>query len=302
MRSESLPKISVITVSYNQAKFIETTILSVLDQRYPNLEYIIIDGGSTDGSVDIIKKYAGRLTYWVSEKDAGQYDAINKGFSKSTGDILAFINADDFYMPWTLRTVASIFSSLPEVEWITALAPFQTNSEGLLFASGTMNPVSKKAFLDGLYIPGLKSSVGVIVQEGTFWTRGLWEKAGARIDTQVSLAGDFDLWCKFFEFAEPYCLGYPLAAMTRHRDQRSNMLALYIQQCNESLVTLRDKLHYKFSDKALKRSLLRIYRSNRLAWIVGKRLLKYYAWIIEAKLDANFTVSWNTKKDSIHIR
>ncbi len=91
------PKISIVTPSFNHAQFLEETILSVITQNYPNLEYVIIDGGSTDGSVDIIKKYEKHLTYWVSEPDNGHGDALNKGFAKSTGEIMAWINSDDKY-------------------------------------------------------------------------------------------------------------------------------------------------------------------------------------------------------------
>ncbi len=103
------PKISIVTPSFNQGQYIEKTICSVLDQQYPNLEYIIIDGGSTDQTVEIIKKYEDRLTYWVSERDKGQTDALNKGFSKATGDIYAWINSDDWYEKGVFQQVAQSF-------------------------------------------------------------------------------------------------------------------------------------------------------------------------------------------------
>ncbi|QEK50328.1 glycosyltransferase [Pedobacter aquae] len=103
------PKISIITPSFNQGKFIEETILSVLNQGYPNLEYIIIDGGSTDETVEIIKKYENKLAYWISEKDNGQTHAINKGLRKATGDIFAYLNSDDCYYPNTLKLIAEAY-------------------------------------------------------------------------------------------------------------------------------------------------------------------------------------------------
>src|SRR4051812_39975174 len=104
------PRISVITPSYNQGQYIEETIRSILLQGYPCLEYIIIDGGSTDGSIDIIRKYASWLAYWVSKPDQGQTSAINKGWRRASGDILAYINSDDSYLPGVLGTVARVFS------------------------------------------------------------------------------------------------------------------------------------------------------------------------------------------------
>lgn len=108
------PKVSVITPSYNQGQFIEETILSVLNQTYPNIEYIIIDGDSNDNSVEIIKKYSEDLTYWVSEKDSGQTDAINKGFTIASGEIVCWINSDDILMPGALQEVVNYFTTFPE--------------------------------------------------------------------------------------------------------------------------------------------------------------------------------------------
>src|SRR5262245_41237730 len=102
------PRISIVTPSYNQGKFIEETIRSVIDQGYTNLEYIIIDGGSTDESIDIIRRYEKHLAYWVSESDRGAADAISKGFTRATGEIFAYLNSDDVYLPGTLQTIAAV--------------------------------------------------------------------------------------------------------------------------------------------------------------------------------------------------
>jgi len=113
-----LPRITVITPSFNQAVYLEQTILSVLGQGYPNLEYIIIDGGSTDGSADIIRKFEDRLAYWVSEKDRGQTHAINKGLRRATGDIIAYLNSDDYYLEGSLALVAEHFIRHPDVDLV----------------------------------------------------------------------------------------------------------------------------------------------------------------------------------------
>lgn len=123
------PKFSIVTPSFNQGQFIEETILSVLNQGYEPLEYFIIDGGSTDETVEVIKRYEDRITGWVSEKDRGQVDALNKGLAKTTGDIFAFINSDDLYLPGVFKQVAEYFENHPDAEWVCG--------DTIMFGEGT---------------------------------------------------------------------------------------------------------------------------------------------------------------------
>src|SRR4051812_14719662 len=120
MPGHSMLKISVITPSFNQAQYLEMTMMSVSSQTGCELEYIVIDGGSTDGSADIIRRYSSRLSYWLSEPDNGQYFAIQKGLQRATGDVLCWLNSDDILLPNALAVVAKMFQDCPSVEWITA--------------------------------------------------------------------------------------------------------------------------------------------------------------------------------------
>ena len=237
---KDLPKISIVTPSFNQGEFIEATIQSILSQNYPNLEYIIIDGGSTDGSVEIIKKYEKHLHFWCSEPDAGQYDAINKGFSYSSGEIMTWLNSDDMYCPWTIKTVVSIMSELPQVEWLTTLSPAFWDWHGFCHNISSISGYSKKAYLDGLYLPpNSKTAIGWIQQESTFWRRNLWQKVGGAIATEFKLAGDFDLWSRFYSYANLYGTPSPLGGFRIQSNQRSRQIEQYITEAKQSLARMR---------------------------------------------------------------
>lgn len=136
------PRISIVTPCFNMEEYLECTIQSIVSQKYPNLEYIIVDGGSTDRSVDIIKKYDGALEWWVSESDNGMYHAIQKGFSKATGEIMAWLNADDMYHSKALFSVAQIFDSFPNIEWIQG-RPTLFDEDGRIFKVGKIKKWSK---------------------------------------------------------------------------------------------------------------------------------------------------------------
>jgi hypothetical protein len=238
------PRITLVTPSFNQARFLEETIRSILDQNYPNLEYIVIDGGSTDGSVDIIRKYADRLAYWCSEPDQGQYDALNKGFARSTGHIMAWINADDLYFPWTLRTVAEVFTAFPTVQWISSLLPAILNPYGVV-----IGVYPKPGFHSGFFQRGDYSDdgntlqLGCIQQESTFWRRGLWEQAGGRLDATYRLAADFELWDRFFRYEHLYGVRACLGVFRSHGDQRSvTHLQTYLAEMQSILARHRQRL------------------------------------------------------------
>ncbi len=248
------PKISIVTPSFNQVQFIETTIESILSQTYPNLEYIIIDGGSTDGSVEIIKKYQANLHYWCSEPDAGQYDAINKGFQHSTGEIMAWLNSDDLHFPWTLKTVASIMSQLTEVEWLTTLKPGGCDWDSLCTGFGSLPGYSKQAFLDGRY-----TTAGFFIQqESTFWRRSLWQKSGAQVPTHLKLAGDFALWSNFFYHAELYAIDSPLGCFRSQVNQKSRNIEQYTMEAKSALSLMRDACNWKPSPDAINAFLWRL--------------------------------------------
>jgi len=183
--TETQPLVSIVTPSYNQAHYLESTIQSVLEQDYPNLEYIIVDGGSTDGSLEIIKKYAHRLAWWVSEKDCGQTEAINKGFSHAKGHIYAWLNSDDTYQPGAVSEAVAYMQEHPEIV--------------LLY--GDAHYIDEKGKVIGDFpaaqtdLAKLRRGYVHIPQQASFFTAAGW-KSVAPLDPSFFFAMDYDLWVR----------------------------------------------------------------------------------------------------------
>ncbi|HSI87045.1 MAG: glycosyltransferase family 2 protein [Candidatus Methylacidiphilales bacterium] len=211
-------KISIVTPSYNQADYLQATFDSVFQQPGP-IEYVVVDGGSKDHSKAVIERNADRIAWWCSEKDKGQYDAINKGFSKTTGEVMAWLNSSDMYLPWTLQVVREIFEQYPQVDWISSTMK-TCISDGTGFAG--MQKVagfSRRALWAGRH--GSRTNRSFIQQESCFWRRSLWEKIGGSIPLTYRHAADMHLWALFFEHSPLTGVDAPLAAFRFHGDQRS---------------------------------------------------------------------------------
>jgi glycosyltransferase involved in cell wall biosynthesis len=210
---------------------------SVLEQNYPRLEYVVMDGGSSDNSAELIRAYETRLAYWVSEPDGGQYDAINRGFARTSGEIMAWLNSDDMYAPWAFGVVATVFSRFPEIEWLTTLCPLVWDELGRAVRCGAPTAkFSRRRFYRGEHLPGGRGR-GCVQQESTFWRRSLWERAGGRLDTSVALAADFELWTRFYRHARLYGVTTPLGGFRVHPNQKTaHQLAAYTKEATEVLV------------------------------------------------------------------
>ena len=232
-----LPTISIVTPNYNCAEFLEQTILSVLGQNYPALEYIVIDDGSTDNSAELIRRHEGRLAFWTTRPNRGQYATINEGFERATGEVMAWLNSDDMYLPGALSVVADIFSQHAEVEWLTTTMPAAWNEEGQAVLVSELHGFNRESFLRGGNLPGADVYTrGAVQQESTFWRRSLWERAGGYLDASVTVAADFELWARFYQHAELYGVRALLGGYRFRSNQNTVWFAqLYQDQCNEVL-------------------------------------------------------------------
>jgi glycosyltransferase involved in cell wall biosynthesis len=207
-----LPKISIVTPSFKQGGFIERTLLSVIDQQYPALEYFVQDGNSKDKTVEVLQEYQEKLSGWASEKDSGQSQAINRGFAKTSGEIMAWLNSDDLLLPGSLQTVGDYFNRHPDVDVVYG---------NRLMIDGDDQEIGR------WIMPGhdgnVLSWVDYVPQETLFWRRRLWDKVGGHIDESFCFAMDWDLLVRFREAGAKFAhIPQFLGAFRVHSEQKTS--------------------------------------------------------------------------------
>ena len=201
------PLVTIVTPSYNQARYLEHTIRSVAGQEYANIEYFVVDGGSTDGSVEVIKRHLEHIDWWVSEKDAGQADAINKGFARARGKYQAWINADDILLPDAIREAVEFLEQNPDVGMVYGDVDF-IDANGRLRGRFPARQTDYARMLRGyVHIP----------QQATVWRSALWRP----LDTQLHFAMDYDLWVHIARSRRLHYLPRPWAQFRLHADSKT---------------------------------------------------------------------------------
>lgn len=242
-----LPKISIVTPSYNQASYLEDTLKSILNQNYPNLEYIVMDGGSTDGSVDIIKKYADRLTYWESAPDKGQADAIFRGFEHATGEILGWVNSDDLLLPGSLDKVGNWFRKHPEEEWVIGGSVLIDHYGKRIYARFGLPKADLGVKVTFKRL--LLHNCGGFHQPASFWKRNVFFLGGG-YDRSLRFCFDYDMYFLLAKRRNSGRIRSFLAAFRFHQDSKTSTLDNIFHKENEIL--WRKYGRYSFSEYQIK--------------------------------------------------
>jgi glycosyltransferase involved in cell wall biosynthesis len=227
-QGEAWPRITVVTPSYNQSPYLEATIRSVLGQGYPHLEYFIMDGGSTDGSVEIIRRYAPWIDWWVSERDEGQAAAINRGFGRASGEIIAWLNSDDLYLPGTLWAVAAVFRDNPAVRLVYGEG-WYIDEQG--------ERIQPCHFVRRRFTRLYQLNKDPLLQAASFWTRELWQGVGP-LDTQLNWVFDWDWYIRARQHTPFHYLPRHLAYYRVHSQAKTRVNDLG-RQLEQGLVTRR---------------------------------------------------------------
>lgn len=256
---KKFPLVTIITPSFNQGKYIERTIQSVLKQTYPNIEYIVMDGGSTDETVSILEKYDDQIATWVSEKDKGQTDAINKGFAQAKGEILAWINSDDILASNAVEEAVIFLQEHPEVGLVYGDATFIDANDKVIGKFPAAQTDAQRLRQGYVHVP----------QQSSYWRADLWKQIGP-LDDRIYFAMDYDLWCRLAEVSEVrYLSGRDWGAFRLHMDAKT---IAEDDRCWKDMMTIhyRDGGHW-FSIMNAKYQLRKIlaplvtYRRNKKA-------------------------------------
>jgi len=225
---EKFPLVSIVTPSYNQSDYLDQTLQSVLNQDYPHIEYIVIDGGSTDGCIEIIDRYANQLAYWVSEPDEGQTDAINKGFKYAHGDILAWLNSDDLYRPGAVTEAVAYLRDHLEVGMVYGDADYIDDTGEVIGHFPAVQTDYKRLRRGYVHIP----------QQATFFRARLWQMVGP-LDPSFYFALDYDLWVRIAALAPIRYYPRTWAAFRLHRDAKSLAEA---DRCWPEMIRVHERL------------------------------------------------------------
>lgn len=255
-------RLCMVTTNFNYGRFLDDCMRSIIDTRgFERVDYVVMDAGSTDNSVEVIKRHASKLKHWQSARDDGMYHAIQAGFARSDAPYMGWLNSDDQLTPWAIQTVLDIFDQLPEVRWITSRLPLQARTDGVVIKADTLSGVDNWGFFNGEHVKslGLPSS-GWIVQDCTFWRRDLWDEVGGTFDHSLKLAADFELWARFIDKTDLYIVNVPFGIYRIHgankavagRDAYREECVKVLQRYQPIIPQDMDRLGKRVVAKALK--------------------------------------------------
>jgi len=265
-------KASIVMPVFNGEKYIRYAIESVLNQSYDNIQFIIVDGGSTDSTMDIINEYKEHIELIISEKDNGMYDAINKGFNHSNGELMLWLNSDDYLFHNAIKTAVSIMKKHTNVKWMKGRNVYLDKYDNIRKVA-CLKSYYRSFISKGLY---QGRGFGFIMQETTFWHRSLYELAGNFINTDYRLASDFELWYRFSKYETLYSVNSLFGAFRQHDSQLSNDNKRYEMECDKickvpmksSLLFIKYPLYiYAMLDSKNKISFDRFGESNFIKYI-----------------------------------
>lgn len=256
-KSKMKPKISIITPSFNQSDFIEETILSVLNQNYANFEHIVIDGGSTDGTINILKKYPHLI--WISEKDEGQADALNKGLAMASGEIIGWLNSDDYYLVPIFEKIGRLFQD-SKTHWVIG--------DLILMENSTQQ--TSKAIADKVSYRTLTNGTGKVRAPSSFYSSDILKKVGGW-DKRFYMILDHDLWIRLSKISEPVIIHQPLAVFRHHEDQISGNKNSIKQIKEFYILSKREKRYELFFYRSAQNLLFLVWQLFKPTWHLIKK-------------------------------